>query len=124
MKNGSWLLAVGYVAVLTVFSLMPFRGGAAHVIPHFDKLLHLVAYFILVILLYRALLPMHRSCSPLLSAFLFAVAFGILIEFLQLTLTNYRTFSIADMGANLIGSFLGILACRWGQKSEGRGQRT
>jgi len=38
------------------------------------------------------------------------VTFGIIIEVLQLTLTDYRTFDWWDAFANSIGALLGVLA--------------
>ena len=42
--------------------------------------------------------------------FLFAVAWGILIEFCQLVLTEQRSAEVFDAGANIAGSAVAIIA--------------
>ena len=112
-KNWIWRVGTALYAVIVLFlSLAPFPASAGQGIPHFDKVLHILAYMLFAFLLYRTLRPSHLVSHPHRSAFLLAVAYGILLEFLQLALTEYRTFSAADMLANLTGALLGILICR------------
>ena len=71
---------------------------------HGDKYGHIVAYVTLMVwfgLMYRTL----RDHLGLAIAF---IGLGVGLEFMQ-RLTEYRTFDVADMGANALGVCLGLL---------------
>lgn len=99
-----WLAAtcVYALGVLALSLLrLPSTPGAG--IAHIDKIGHAVAYAILAALLYQCLRT-DRVRNSLLAALVLSFIFGTLIEFLQLALTDYRTFSYPDMAANLLGA--------------------
>ncbi len=68
-----------------------------------DKLLHIGAYLVMSIL-FALSLPKSRLIYPLLGA----IGLGILLEYLQESMTSYRMLDIYDILANIIGSLVGI----------------
>ncbi len=96
-------MAISLFAAVVLGSLAPISfHSAGSSIPHFDKLLHFTAYALLTAG-YLAIFPgkMARVAIPL---FMFAVGVGI--EWLQ-GMTGYRSASLADAGADLLGILLG-----------------
>ena len=68
---------------------------------HADKVLHALAFFVLSFLLNRSSSSISKRIRNMFSL----LAFGILIEILQ-SFTGYRTVSIGDVLADLIGILL------------------
>lgn len=96
-----WLLpALLWCAWLVYASLAPVPEGLN--LPS-DKLLHVIAYAVLVFLFGCVLKP--TAYIPLL---LCAASLGMLLEYLQ-GLTPYRSFEWADGLANMLGAVLGLL---------------
>ncbi|MDX6745654.1 VanZ family protein [Polaribacter sp. PL03] len=73
-------------------------------ISHLDKLQHCFAYFTLSV---SWLLTFYRKNKKHLVV-LFCILFGIIIEILQHTITNYRTGDYLDVIANSLGVLLGL----------------
>jgi VanZ family protein len=96
-----WLL-IGYLLVMAVVlgSLMPLPPDAG--LPN-DKLLHLLAYLGLA-LWFGAIYRRERFAR----VGLLLVALGVVIECLQ-SGTGYRSFDLADMGADALGTAAGLL---------------
>ena len=82
-------------------------------IPHMDKIVHFIFYFIMVVLGFLALRNdfKHRFSlkKTLLWVVLFSIIYGIIIEVLQYTITVDRQGDILDALANSIGAFMGLL---------------
>ena len=74
-------------------------------ISHLDKVQHSIAYFILSISWLFAFAKKRNKITIVAACILF----GILIEILQQTLTNYRTGDYLDVIANSAGVLLGLL---------------
>ena len=74
-------------------------------IEYSDKLGHFLAYGILMYLFCR----LYASRTARLGYAIGFAAMGIALEFLQGTL-GYRSFEVADMGANALGVLLGWAA--------------
>ena len=75
----------------------------------FDKIVHIGAYLLLTLSWLRSY---KKSATSLKNHFLIALAvfvYGIIIEVLQATLTNYRQADMYDMFANLVGITLAFL---------------
>jgi VanZ family protein len=77
-----------------------------------DKLYHCVCYAIMAFLwsLYFSQRPERFKNKQKLYIASTIIAFGIIIEYLQLFLTNYRSFDWWDVLANTIGVILGIFS--------------
>ncbi|WP_158657074.1 VanZ family protein [Maribacter cobaltidurans] len=102
---------------VTFSSLFSFKGvqmgSFAFNVPHVDKLVHFIFYFIMVILGFLALRNdfKHRFSlkRTLLWIVLFSIIYGIIIEVLQYTITVDRQGDILDALANSLGAFMGLL---------------
>lgn len=76
-----------------------------------DKFYHVICYMIMSMLwsffLHSKLKQVRKSSRVVLMVSI--IAFGIIIEYLQLFLTNYRSFDWWDVLANSVGVILGML---------------
>jgi VanZ family protein len=81
-------------------------------IPHLDKVIHFLWYFVLFILWYSFLLSKNYkfvSLSYRLIVFLVLSAFGLMMEIVQKLFASHRYFEINDLLFNILGLFLGLL---------------
>ena len=89
------------VIVILYKALTPSGGEPWFNFKHGDKLLHASAFFVLSFLLNRSSSSIEKRLRNMLSL----LTFGILIEILQ-SFTGYRTVSVGDVLADLIGILL------------------
>ena len=107
-KKVVFVLAVCYTLVLTVFSLVSIKSLPKLGSSFDDKIFHVFAYTILVLLWYFTLYGL-KTAKPILIAVCFSIIYGIIIEVLQGQLTTVRNFDILDILANCIGIAIGTL---------------
>jgi len=85
-------------------------------IPHADKVVHFIFYFVLVILGVKAIPEFFTTKlvlrKVLLYTLFFAIAYGILIEFLQYGFTENRHGDILDVLANSVGALAGMFTVK------------
>ncbi|MBW2962444.1 VanZ family protein [Mesonia aestuariivivens] len=109
----SLLYALAYTLFIFVFSLINLKDVPTPKFDNSDKVMHLVAYFGIMILwsLYYFSKKDWKKVQmkSLTIICLLIIAFGIFIEVLQGTLTNYRSMDSLDVLANSIGVFSGFL---------------
>lgn len=96
------ILTICYTLVLAVFSLAAITSLPELGTNYDDKIFHIFAYVILVLLWYFTL---HRLkiANPIFIAALVSVVYGIIIEVLQGQFTVVRSLDILDILANCIG---------------------
>jgi VanZ family protein len=98
-----------WLVILVKLSLMAGNKlPSVPLLPHMDKLVHAVMYFILAFLLTRPVIRTGIS-KPYFWIILFCLVAGMLIEILQQYYALYRSGSILDEIANVAGAVLGIL---------------
>lgn len=77
------------------------------IIPFFDKMVHLVLYFIFTIFLFAAFSQYYADHNFKSRTFIYgsaiALGYGILIELMQLYIFSHRSFEILDIVGNIIG---------------------
>lgn len=104
----SWAAVLGLVTLLT---LLPPSAGLPQGprIPHLDKIVHACAWGLLAALTWWALIPTRsrQRAAPL--ALAFAVAYGVVIEALQLLVPG-RSADPLDLLADAAGAILGVAA--------------
>ena len=105
-----WLPIIIYCLAIFIQSSMP-ASESLPAFPQSDKLLHAGAYALLGFLFYRAFqttrIPKTAMLLLLISA-LSSTAYGISDEVHQYFVPS-RTFSVGDMLANTVGSFVGAV---------------
>jgi VanZ family protein len=110
---------IGWMVFITVLSLVSFDDNTSMEIniPYFDKLIHFTFYFIASILgglFGREISKGHIPKAKILGiTFAGLIAYGIIIEVIQESVTTYRSGEIMDVTANSAGALLGTLLI-WG----------
>lgn len=113
------VIAVLYTIALTLGSLIRPVHIVDNPVTYLDKLLHAGAYFGLTLLwiMWRYIKNKNKIVTPKsivtksIVIAVTAIVYGIIIEFLQGTITNYRTPDGWDVLANTTGSVLALLTC-------------
>jgi len=98
-----WLLtAICYTLFLAIFSLVNIDAFPKLNSENGDKVFHLLAYGLLILLWY---VPLHttRIVKSVIMIGLFSFFYGIILEVLQKELTMARKFDVLDIVANGIG---------------------
>lgn len=119
-KRLAILVAIGYSLSLLTISLINLGKITAGAPKHSDKIFHFLAYCLMLLFWYFGLywgLNWSKR-KALISAGLFSIGFGILIEILQGTLTEARQFDMLDVLANTSGVFLTGLVLVLKQKTK------
>jgi len=106
-----WLPVGFYCAAIFIQSAYPSIKQLPDV-PYGDKYLHMLGYFILGSLFYRAFRSLHFQ-DRLLTAILLSIAastgYGISDEFHQY-FVPYRSADLMDVLADMVGSCIGVMA--------------
>lgn len=101
-----------FITLLSLFSFSGIDTGGFD-IPHTDKLVHVVFYFVAVVLgslcLGERRTGKHNGKSLVLPVIVFSVIYGIIIEGLQWIMPFNREADIWDIAANSLGAVLGGL---------------
>ncbi|GMQ78194.1 MAG: hypothetical protein BMS9Abin02_0694 [Anaerolineae bacterium] len=100
---------IGYAAVVITISLIP--SGDITVVTNLDKLFHFTMYFFMALL---ALVAFQSLWSRIL-ALMFTYGLGFMLEWGQ-GFVAYRTPSMTDNLANILGASLGIVVFLLWQK--------
>lgn len=109
------------MVLITLSSLLslsfPDDDGSSFKIPHLDKLVHFIFYFVTAILgtlCIREVTKGRKSIfQAILKATLFAIIYGIIIEVLQEVCTTKRSGDILDALANTIGAIAGAFFIKY-----------
>ena len=103
-----------WVGLITLLSLASFQELDAEVIqiPYADKITHFVFYFGFVVLgsFWRAKTETYFNKNKVLGVLVLAIAYGGLMELLQLTFTQDRAAEWMDMLFNVSGACFAVLA--------------
>jgi len=87
------------------------------IFPHFDKVVHVVIFFVLCYLFCRPFknttLTISEKKSWFISIALYAFAYGIIMEFVQKYFVPFRGYDEWDMAADGLGSLCAFL---WSKK--------
>ena len=112
--NWKWIWIV-WLLVVCFLSLMP-SGSSVNQKwlswPHIDKIAHGIMYAILSFTMLK-FLQKTSVRQPIIYVVLFCIVLGVCIEFLQSSKLINRNFEIADIIANIIGTFAGIIITKF-----------
>ncbi|WP_405293816.1 VanZ family protein [Algibacter sp. Ld11] len=111
LKKSAIVLAVLYTVALVTVCLISLEDMPKVDVSNGDKIFHFGAYAVFTVLWYGAFMFNFKleKMKALLYATIFAVLFGIVIEVLQDTMTDYRAMDIYDAVANSLGALLTAL---------------
>lgn len=111
-------IAILYSILILVLSLANLNKVEIVKLESSDKLYHLLCYALLSFLwVYFVKLKLKTLNSRIIFVTILLISiFGIIIEYLQLMLTDYRTFDWWDALANFTGVIFGILTFKLYQK--------
>ncbi len=106
------LLSIAYTVFILVFSLINLKDVDVIKLESSDKVYHTTIYALMVLLWSFYFSLKHKLKNKLQKLWLvFAIImFGIIIEVLQLLLTDYRSFDWWDVIANITGVIIGLFA--------------
>lgn len=107
-KDRFLYVALAVTAAIAFLSLIQLGESSINV-SHLDKLEHTIAYCTLG---FTWMMGIKKSHHNLRVRYLVATAcffYGIIIEVLQTTITSYRTASVLDVLANMVGIGIALL---------------
>lgn len=101
------------ITSLSLFSFMDFEIDEGWSVPHADKIMHFIFYFVFVVLALLSLKQRKNSLplttKTLFVTFIVAVIYGVLIEFMQNIMPFDRIGDFWDVLANTVGALFGTL---------------
>ena len=105
LKKYFFLLSVLYTAALTTVCLIRLNNLPNIGVSFGDKIFHLLAYLVLTFLWVNTFIYKFKikKETAIVYGGLFCIAFGIIIEGLQGSVTSYRSSDIYDVLANTCG---------------------
>lgn len=115
LKKIAFLPALIYTIALATVCLIKLTNLPNTGISFADKIFHFLAYALFMVLWYVAFsfsFNLEKNKSILYALF-FAVAFGIVIEILQDTMTDSRALDVYDIAANTLGAVLVALVLQF-----------
>lgn len=115
LKRWSLPIVIIYVAVLTYGSIGNVSGVPKLGFSFDDKIYHFLAYAILTVLLFNYVVTTTIKHKILFSVST-AIVYGIIIEVLQATITDFRTPDYYDVIANTIGALFIMLLVKFKDK--------
>ncbi len=110
LKNILLGLAIGWTASVAVLCLFSFSTFPSVGVTGADKYVHATFHFIFTMLwgMYFSKKQHEIRIARIITIVLISLSFGILIEFLQETLTTTRHADILDVAANLTGALIAL----------------
>lgn len=108
------ILAIAWTLIITFLSLASLKGGPELPFSFADKIIHGIIYFAFAMVWYFAFTKGKTTSfllkNALLLSVLFAVTYGVIMEFMQETLVENRQGDWKDALANSVGAIVaGIL---------------
>ncbi|MDG1724293.1 MAG: VanZ family protein [Bacteroidia bacterium] len=108
--KGVRIFATIWTIFIVSFCLLPssiFKTFSSMSLFQLDKIIHILLYFVFVQL--WALNLKKEEQKNKIIILLIGIAYGVIIEYLQITMNMGRNFEIGDMIANTIGCILGVV---------------
>jgi len=105
LKDSIFIIALGITISIVCLSLIEMPETQIN-ITNIDKVYHSIAYFTLAI---SWLIGYYKKPQKKYIIVICCIIFGIIIELLQSTLTDYRTGEYLDVIANSSGVFFALL---------------
>ena len=101
------IIVMALAITITIIFLSLYKLPSANIgVKNADKIYHAIAYFTLA---FAWLLTFYKKAVKKYIVVLSCIIFGIVIEVIQATLTNYRTGDYIDVFANSLGVCLALV---------------
>ena len=120
MKKTSFFLPILFFIITFILLVLPgnkFPTSKFFAIEGLDKFVHIFLFFILTWLFCRpsiaAKLPSAQKRKWFLSIAFLAIIYGVIMEFVQLYFVPYRSFELADIFVDTLGSLAAYVFCRY-----------
>ena len=120
MKKTSFFLPILFFIITFILLVLPgnkFPTSKFFAIEGLDKFVHTLLFFILTWLFCRpfiaAKLPLAQKRKWFLSIAILAIIYGVIMEFVQLYFVPYRSFELADIFVDTLGSLAAYFFCRY-----------
>ncbi len=108
LKAKRFFIAIAITLSIAFLSLVKLGTMPIVSFSHTDKIAHAIAYFVLCFCWLWAVGSFAKKKVRTLAVVSLCICYGILIEVIQMTYTNYRTGSLLDILANTIGILLAL----------------
>lgn len=106
-----------FVTFFSLFSFSDFDTANYIAIPHFDKVVHFIFYFVSCVLGVLFIRERTKGEMKLVKVLVITcvatILFGTIVEFLQYAITVERIADIFDCLANSLGSLCGVLSMKF-----------
>lgn len=111
LKKQFFLLSILYTVALAAVCLIRLNNLPNIGVSFGDKIFHLLAYLVLTFLWVNTFIYKFKikKVSAIVYGGVFCIAFGIIIEVLQGSVTSYRSSDIYDVVANTLGVLVMVL---------------
>lgn len=108
--NILFYIAILYSFAILILSLIRLQNFDIIKIESSDKIYHIVCYAIMMVIwsVYLKFRFKNQIVKNYLILAMSIISYGIVIEYFQMTLTNYRQFDWWDILANSVGVFIGF----------------
>lgn len=112
LNKRQWLvIAIAYTIFVFFASLLPIKGDVGPQLLHKDKIVHVAIYIIFTIVWFAYFYNSSKK-NNYIKAIALSFCTGVLVEFLQETLTLSRSADIYDIIANCLGIIIAILCIK------------
>ncbi|MDO3694099.1 VanZ family protein [Wenyingzhuangia sp. chi5] len=108
LERNSLFFAISSSVLVLILSLINMEGVPNFNYSYTDKFEHVFAYAV-ISFFWMLSCKLGKLPVSFFSLFLIIIAYGIIIELLQLSLTSHRTGDLMDVMANSIGVILGFI---------------
>ncbi|MCH3884051.1 VanZ family protein [Tenacibaculum aquimarinum] len=109
LKDNIFFIAIAITIAIAVLSLIKLGNQPVVAISNIDKIEHLIAYLVLTLSWLFAVRATLSKNKIKYSVVIGCILYGIIIEVLQGTITDYREASYLDMLANTLGAIIAML---------------
>jgi VanZ family protein len=111
LKKALFSLAIGWTVLLAFVCLITFNNLPAIGVSGADKYVHFTLHFVFTLLwgLYSRYKQKEIRLARIISIVVISLSYGILIEFLQHTVTTTRKADVMDVAANFTGALLALM---------------
>ena len=111
LERSSYVIAISITLLIIYLSLAP-TANVMETIRISDKSLHGFAYFVLTLSWLFAFKNEHKSVKMKFLIGFLILTLGIVLEYLQGEITDYRTSDYLDIVANTFGIIIALLSFR------------